>query len=60
MIDGTVFSGGADDGLDHNDAFVEVRNGWFENFVHEGLAGSVGRELWVVDTVVTGCGQGIV
>lgn len=58
-VEECVFSLGEDDGIDHNEAEVEIRNTWIEGFRHEGIAASVGRRVLVSNTVVVGCQQGI-
>jgi hypothetical protein len=54
-----VFARGEDDGIDHNGARVRVEGTWIEGFYHEGVAASTGQRIEIVDTVVSGCEQGI-
>jgi hypothetical protein len=55
----TTFIGGQDDGVDHNSATVELERVWIEGFAHEGVAASDGGAIWVRDSVVKGCEQGV-
>lgn len=55
----SVFISGADDGIDHNGAFLRIENTWIEGFAHEGIAGSNGGHLHVEDTLITACEQGL-
>lgn len=55
----SVFAVGEDDGIDHNDALVEVERTWFRGFAHEGVAASGGHSIRVSDSVVQSCEQGI-
>ncbi len=54
-----VFSNGKDDGVDHNGARLRIESCWIEGFANEGVAGSNGEYVHVVETVVRNCGQGI-
>jgi hypothetical protein len=50
---------GKDDGIDHNEARLEINHSWIEDFMHEGVAGSSANWVRVFNTVVRGCEQGI-
>lgn len=59
VIKGCVFVNGKDDGIDHNDALLEIIDCWIEGFDNEGIAASSGHSVNVYNTLVKGCGQGI-
>jgi hypothetical protein len=55
----SVFIGGADDGIDHNGADVELDGLWVEGFFHECVAFSASGTATLSDSVVVGCEQGV-
>ncbi|MFC2131719.1 T9SS type A sorting domain-containing protein [Bacteroidota bacterium] len=59
IIDNCVFINGMDDAIDHNGAWLDVRNCWIEGFMHEGIACSNKNKVNVFNTVVLDCEQGI-
>lgn len=54
-----VFINGKDDGIDHNNAILEVSYCWIEGFDHEGIACSNGNTISIFNSVISGCEQGI-
>jgi hypothetical protein len=59
LIEDSVFARGEDDGIDHNTSRVRLSRVWVEGFRHECVAGSSGSKLYVVDSVLRGCEQGV-
>jgi hypothetical protein len=58
-IDSCVFIIGKDDGIDHNAAVLEIKHSWIEGFENEGIAASNGNSLFVYNTLISDCEQGI-
>lgn len=58
-IERTTFIGGADDGIDHNGSRVRVTQAWIEDFDNECVAASSGHGIFVGDTALVGCAQGL-
>jgi hypothetical protein len=54
-----VLAVGEDDGIDHNDAWVQVHGARIRGFHHEGIATSGGRGIRLSGVEVSGCEQGI-
>ncbi len=59
LVDRCCVITGKDDAIDHKEARLVIRNSWLEGFTHEGVAGSRGEWLHVINTVVRGCENGI-
>lgn len=59
IIENCVFITGKDDGIDHNEASLNIKNCWIEGFYHEGVAASNGNYVTVYNTLVKNCEQGI-
>jgi hypothetical protein len=59
IVDSCVFMNGEDDAIDHNNAILEVRNTWVENFENEGVAASTGNSVLVYNSLFKNCEQGI-
>ncbi len=59
QVSRSVFIGGADDGIDHNGADVELDGLWIEGFFHECVAFSAGGTAMLSDSVLVGCEQGV-
>lgn len=59
VVDSCVFINGEDDAIDHNNAVLEVRNTWVENFANEGIAASNGNSVHVYNSLFKNCEQGI-
>ena len=59
IVDSCVFMNGEDDAIDHNNAVLEVRNTWVENFENEGIAASNGNSVLIYNSLFKNCEQGI-
>jgi len=59
VVKNCVFISGKDDGIDHNGANLLINNCWIEGFYHEGIAASNANEIWIYNTLVKDCEQGI-
>jgi len=59
LIENCVFVTGKDDGIDHNGANLEIRNCFIANFDNEGIAASNYNNVFVYNTLVKNCEQGI-
>lgn len=59
IIDNCIFYYGKDDAIDHNGAFLHIKNSWIEKFTHEGLAGSNDHCVKIYNSYFTKCEQGV-
>lgn len=59
LIRGSTFASGADDGIDHNGSTVRIEGSWVEGFDNECIAASAGGSVFVSDTALVGCAQGL-
>jgi hypothetical protein len=59
LVEDSVFYRGEDDAIDHNGAKLTINRVWINSFAHEGLAASKGRDVWIRNTMISGCQQGI-
>lgn len=59
IVDSCVVLTGKDDGIDHNNGIIEVKNSWIEDFENEGVAASNGNSVLVYNTLLKDCEQGI-
>lgn len=57
-IENCVFYSGKDDAIDHNGAFLKIKNTWIESFFHEGLAGSNKNQVLMENCIIIECEQG--
>jgi len=58
-IKNCVFVTGKDDGIDHNGAILSISNCVIEDFDNEGIAASDKNSLYVYNTFIKDCEQGI-
>ena len=59
VVNNCIFAIGEDDGIDHNEAKLEVTDCLISDFFHEGIAASAGNFVKIYNCVVTDCEQGI-
>lgn len=59
IIDSCIFYKGKDDGIDQNGALVEIKNSWFDDFNHEGIATSSQNSISVENTTIINCQHGL-
>ncbi len=54
----SFFITGKDDAIDHHSARINIENCWIEDWIHEGIAGSGGDTIKVLNTLVKDCMHG--
>jgi hypothetical protein len=54
----SFFITGKDDAIDHHGARINVENCWIEDWMHEGIASSIGDTVIVLNTLVKKCMTG--
>ena len=59
IVDSCIFVTGEDDAIDHNGAKLEIRNCIIDDFNHEGIAASNSNSVFVFNTLIKDCEQGI-
>ncbi|MCF8369780.1 MAG: right-handed parallel beta-helix repeat-containing protein [Bacteroidales bacterium] len=59
VIDSCIFIHGKDDGIDHNGANLQILNCWIQDFDHEGVAASNSNAIYIYNSLVKNCQQGI-